>query len=70
MSYKSSFLFFGPGSNWQQCHHMCVFYVAAAALAQGRMKLVNAHKGQRYKLKTRDMNEIDTMFVDRRNSNR
>jgi len=36
------------------------------ALTQGRTKLVLEKKGERFKLKTSDGNEIDAMFVDRR----
>lgn len=36
---------------------------------QGRTKLVEENKGQRFKLKTRDNNEIDTIFVDQRHKN-
>ncbi|XP_053381480.1 phosphatidylserine lipase ABHD16A-like [Mercenaria mercenaria] len=38
-------------------------------LCQGRAKLVEEKQGERAKLLTEDNNEIDTMFVDRRNSN-
>jgi len=41
-------------------------FMMSPVLLQGRMKLVEKEGGQRYKLKTRDSNEIDTMFVDRR----
>lgn len=37
-------------------------------LVQGRAKLVMEHNGVRNKLETTDGNEIDTMFVDNRNS--
>merc|ERR1719187_1795333 len=35
-------------------------------LMDGRMKLIEEHSGQRFKLVTRDKNEIDTMFVEQR----
>ena len=35
-------------------------------MTQGRTKLVLEKKGERFKLKTSDGNEIDAMFVDRR----
>ncbi|XP_077290754.1 phosphatidylserine lipase ABHD16A [Arctopsyche grandis] len=35
-------------------------------LLEGRIKLVEEYGGKRYKIKTRDNNEIDSMFVDRR----
>lgn len=35
-------------------------------LIQGRAKLVEKEKGVRYKVKTIDNNDIDTMFVDNR----
>lgn len=38
------------------------------AILAGRAKLVEEHKGVRYKLVTFDKNSIDTMFVDRRNA--
>merc|ERR1719334_2067755 len=37
------------------------------ALLQGRAKLVEERGGRRAKIRTRDGNDIDTMFVDRRN---
>ncbi|KAI0213665.1 Phosphatidylserine lipase ABHD16A [Lamellibrachia satsuma] len=37
------------------------------ALLQGRSRLIEEKKGQRAKLVTADNNEIDTMYVDRRN---
>lgn len=40
--------------------------VSAPVLLQGRTKLVEREEGERFKLKTRDGNEIDSMFVDRR----
>ncbi|XP_050499115.1 phosphatidylserine lipase ABHD16A isoform X1 [Diabrotica virgifera virgifera] len=36
------------------------------SLMQGRSKLVELYRGERYKLQTADGNHIDTMFVDRR----
>lgn len=39
----------------------------AQALLQGRSKLIEVNRGHRYKLLSRDNNEIDVMFVDRRN---
>ncbi|XP_069674385.1 phosphatidylserine lipase ABHD16A [Periplaneta americana] len=42
-------------------------YVMAPILLQGRIKLVNENQGERFKLWTRDGNQVDTMFVDRRN---
>ncbi|XP_046996590.1 phosphatidylserine lipase ABHD16A [Schistocerca americana] len=42
-------------------------YMLFPMLLQGRTKLITEHNGQRYKLKSRDGNEIDTMFVDNRN---
>uniref|UniRef100_A0A1B6EY25 Uncharacterized protein n=1 Tax=Cuerna arida TaxID=1464854 RepID=A0A1B6EY25_9HEMI len=41
-------------------------FMMSPVLLQGRMKLVEKDEGERYKLKTRDNNEIDAMFVDRR----
>lgn len=40
---------------------------SAPVLLQGRVKLVEKEEGERFKLKARDNNAIDTMFVDRRN---
>ncbi|XP_055947694.1 phosphatidylserine lipase ABHD16A-like [Argiope bruennichi] len=37
-------------------------------LLKGRSKLVEEHNGERFKLLTEDGNEIDSMFVDRRNN--
>jgi len=37
------------------------------ALSEGRAKLVNQRGGERFKLKTCDGNEIDTMFFEKRN---
>ncbi|KAG8194553.1 hypothetical protein JTE90_013300 [Oedothorax gibbosus] len=37
-------------------------------LLKGRSKLVEEHKGERYKLLAKDGNEIDSMFIDRRNN--
>lgn len=42
----------------------------SSSLQQGRSKLIKDYNGVRYKLKTRDNNEIDAMFVDRRNSSK
>merc|ERR1711976_414414 len=39
----------------------------SAVLMQGRAKLVEEKKGMRAKLLAEDGNEIDTMFIDRRN---
>lgn len=39
---------------------------AAPVLLQGRVKLIEKQEGERFKLKARDNNEIDTMFVDKR----
>lgn len=39
---------------------------SAPVLLQGRVKLIEKEEGERFKLKARDNNEIDTMFVDRR----
>ncbi|XP_054156741.1 phosphatidylserine lipase ABHD16A-like [Oppia nitens] len=39
------------------------------AMLEGRTKLVEENNGERYKLLARDGNQIDTMFVDRRNRN-
>jgi len=41
-------------------------FMMSPVLLQGRTKLVEKDEGQRFKLKTRDNNEIDSMFVDRR----
>lgn len=38
------------------------------SLMQGRSKLVEQYKGERFKLQTADKNYIDTMFVERRNA--
>jgi len=43
-------------------------YLLTAPLNQGRAKLVEEKRGRRAKLVAGDGNEIDTMFVDRRNS--
>lgn len=40
----------------------------AQGLLQGRSKLIEVNRGIRYKLLSRDKNEIDTMFIDRRGS--
>lgn len=42
-------------------------YMLYPALLQGRGKLVTENHGERFKLRSRDGNEIDTMFVDNRN---
>lgn len=39
----------------------------AQGLLQGRSKLIEVNRGVRCKLLSRDDNEIDTMFIDRRN---
>lgn len=41
-------------------------YITDETLLQGRSKLIEEEKGLRYKVKTRDNNEIDTFFVDNR----
>lgn len=41
-------------------------FFSAPVLLQGRVKLIEKEEGERFKLKARDNNEIDTMFVDRR----
>lgn len=38
------------------------------ALLQGRTRLIEYHRGERFKLKACDKNEIDCMFVDKRNT--
>jgi len=37
-------------------------------LIQGRRTLIEEENGLRYKVKTKDNNEIDTCFVDNRNN--
>lgn len=37
-------------------------------LIQGRSRLIDVNNGQRYKLETKDENQIDSMFIDRRNT--
>ncbi|CAG9770407.1 unnamed protein product [Ceutorhynchus assimilis] len=39
-----------------------------SSLLQGRSRLVQLYKGERFKIKTTDENDIDTMFLDRRKS--
>lgn len=34
---------------------------------QGRSRLVDLFNGERFKIQTADNNEVDTMFIDRRN---
>lgn len=41
--------------------------VLAQGLLQGRSKLVEVNRGVRYKLFTKDRNDVDAMFVDKRN---
>lgn len=41
--------------------------ILESSLLQGRSKLIDSNKGVRYKLGTMENNEIDTMFVDKRN---
>lgn len=36
-------------------------------LEQARAKMIEEHAGLRYKLKTQNGNEVDSMFFDRRN---
>ncbi|KAL3213326.1 hypothetical protein MRX96_035512 [Rhipicephalus microplus] len=43
-----------------QAAHLCLF--------KGRARLIEEHNAMRHKLLTRDGNEIDSVFVDRRNS--
>lgn len=38
-------------------------------LVQGRAKLVEEEQAKRYKLRTIDNNDVDTIFVDNRNGN-
>ncbi|XP_044270292.1 phosphatidylserine lipase ABHD16A [Tribolium madens] len=38
------------------------------SLLQGRSRLIEHNQGERYKLRTCDNNDIDTMFIDRRKS--
>ncbi|GLV42642.1 uncharacterized protein CBL_03381 [Carabus blaptoides fortunei] len=42
----------------------------SSSLQQGRFKLIKDYEGLRYKLRTRDNNDIDAMFVDRRNNSK
>ena len=35
---------------------------------QGRSRLIERNSGERFKIRTADKNDIDTMFIDRRNS--
>nr|CAD7256650.1 unnamed protein product [Timema shepardi] len=42
-------------------------YAMSKFLVEGRMKLVKEHSGERFKLQTLDGNEIDSMFIDKRN---
>lgn len=42
-------------------------WMMAPVLYQGRQKLLTENKGERYKILTKDTNELDCMFVDRRN---
>ncbi|XP_063244909.1 phosphatidylserine lipase ABHD16A [Bacillus rossius redtenbacheri] len=42
-------------------------YAMSTFLQEGRMKLVTEQGGERFKLRARDGNVIDSMFVDRRN---
>lgn len=35
-------------------------------LLQGRIKLIEEEKGRRYKLRSKDNNDVDTLFVDNR----
>lgn len=42
--------------------------ILAQGLLQGRSKLIEVNRGVRYKLRTRDENDIDAMFVNRRHS--
>lgn len=44
-----------------------IFFLAQG-LMQGRTKLQEVNNGERFKLLSRDDNEIDCMFVDRRNT--
>ncbi|XP_018335468.1 protein ABHD16A [Agrilus planipennis] len=41
--------------------------ILGPVLLQGRTKLIESYKGVRSKLKTKENNSIDTMFIDRRN---
>lgn len=41
--------------------------ILAQGLVQGRTKLQEVNNGERFKLQSRDDNEIDCMFVDKRN---
>ncbi|PSN35205.1 Protein ABHD16A [Blattella germanica] len=42
-------------------------HVMGPILLQGRIKLVNDSQAERFKLRTRDGNHVDTIFVDKRN---
>lgn len=42
-------------------------YIMSPVLLEGRVKLVEENGGVRHKLQTRDGNDIDSFFVDRRN---
>ncbi|KAE8743992.1 hypothetical protein FOCC_FOCC009358 [Frankliniella occidentalis] len=42
-------------------------YIMRPVLLEGRIKLVEENSGVRFKLRTRDDNDIDSCFVDRRN---
>ncbi|KAI5701155.1 hypothetical protein M8J75_006564 [Diaphorina citri] len=42
-------------------------WMMAPVLYQGRQKLLTENSGERFKLLTKDSNELDCMFVDRRN---
>lgn len=37
-------------------------------MLQGRAKLVQEYNAERFKIKTRDRNDLDVMFLDRRNT--
>ncbi|XP_030753394.1 phosphatidylserine lipase ABHD16A [Sitophilus oryzae] len=42
--------------------------VLEASLLQGRSRLVDSYRGERFKLRTLDDNDIDSMFIDKRNT--
>ncbi|XP_039287570.1 phosphatidylserine lipase ABHD16A isoform X2 [Nilaparvata lugens] len=46
-----------------------VSYMISSSLISGRSKLIKHNSAERFKLRTTDANEIDTIFIDRRNKN-
>lgn len=44
-----------------------ILFISEQSLLQGRSRMIDLFKGERFKIQTADNNDVDTMFIDRRN---